>query len=188
MTPVSQRAGCLATLVACCLSLHAPATAASDGPPPMPHVRTANARIRELVRDGCRRSPTFRSIFETVEQSDLIVYVETTGSAPPDVDAWLQYEGESLVNRFLRIFVKVPTSAEAVITLVGHELQHATEVAAAPEVRDQHSLGALYRRTGDWSGAGWDSRAARTVSKIVRDELRAPAIVLTGPLSRFRDH
>lgn len=182
MTPVSQRAGWLATLAACFLLLPAPTTAASDGAPRMPHVRTPSARIREFIREGCRRSPTFRSLFEKVEDSDLIVYVEMTPSAPPDVAAWLQYEGGSPVNRFLRIFVKMPAGPEAAIVLLGHELQHATEVAAAPEVRDQHSLEALYRRTGDWGGEGWDSRAARAVSRIVRDELQAAV----QPASRHR--
>jgi len=180
MTPVSQRAGCLVALVACLLFLLAATVAASDGAVRMPHVRTPSARIRELIHEGCRRSPTFRSIFETVEQSDLIVYVETTAAAPPGVDAWLQYEGESPVNRFLRIFVKVPTSDEALIVLVGHELQHATEVAAASDVRNQRSLEALYRRAGDWSGAGWDSAAARWASKIVRDELRSAVQPASG--------
>jgi hypothetical protein len=179
MRPVPRRARCLVTFVSCVL-LAASKTPASDGPAPMPHVRTAHAAIRELIREGYRRSPTFRSLFDTVEGSDLIVYVETTTLAPPEAVAWLQYEGTSPVNRFLRIFVKVPTSDEALIVLVGHELQHATEVAAASDVRDQHSLEALYRRTGDWSGAGWDSAAARLVSKIVRDEMRSAVQPASG--------
>ncbi len=176
MTAVSRRVGCLVMLAACVLFVPAGASGGTDGASKMPHVRTPNARILELIHDGCQRSPTFRSLFEQVEGSDLIVYVEITTTAPPDVDAWLQYEGTSSVNRFLRIFVKVPTSAETIISLLGHELQHATEVAAAPEVRDQRSLAALYRREGDFNGEGWDTRAARETTKAVREELRSAVL------------
>ncbi len=173
---VSQRARCLVAAVSSVV-LVAWTTAAFAGPAAMPHVRTANGHVRQLLRDACRRSATFRSIFGKVEQSDLIVYVETTSLPPPHVDAWLQYEGTSPVNRILRVFVRIPASDETIIALLGHELEHATEVAAAPEVRDQRTLEALYRRTGDWSGEGWDSAAARSVTRIVRDELRVrPAV------------
>jgi hypothetical protein len=182
---MSRSVRCIVVTHATWLLLLGPGQARqSCAAPPMPHVRVANARIRQLISEGRRRSPTFKGVFDKVERSDLIVYIEMTSSAPPDVDAWLQYEGKSRVNRFLRVFVRVPTSAEAIIVLVAHELQHAGEVANAPEVRDQHSLEALYQRVGDWAGEGWDSAAARQVSADVRQELHASAA--SGPVARKR--
>ena len=45
------------------------------------------------------------------------------------------------------------------VALLGHELQHAAEVADAPDVQTVGQFAALYRRIGVPSGAGrYDSR------------------------------
>jgi hypothetical protein len=163
-------------LARCALALAALAAAVPDAlaadPRAIPHIRSAERDIIELLGEGCRRSSTFRKLVRTVEDSDLIVYVEMSSQVPSPVQAYLGWVGAGGVNRYLRIMVKVPASAETLIALLGHELQHATEVAAAPEVRDETALEALYRRIGDDSGAGHDSPAARSIGAIVRDELR----------------
>jgi hypothetical protein len=53
-----------------------------------------------------------------------------------------------------------------------HELQHAIEVAQAPEVTDARSLAQLYRRIG-WEGqAGrFESNRARAIGNLVRNQL-----------------
>ncbi len=159
-----------ASLALAALVVAAPARAAD--PRPVPHVRSADAQVVKLLRDGCRRSPTFQHLVSQVEHSDVIVYVQISSQVPDALQAYLRWAGAGPVHRYVLVMVKVPTSDENLIALLGHELQHVTEVASAPDVRDEVALDALYRRIGNDSGAGYDSLAARSVGAVVRRELR----------------
>ena len=55
-------------------------------------------------------------------------------------------------QRYVRIQIVNHLSPEDTIALIGHELRHALEVAAAPEVRDQKGLMELYQRIGEPGG------------------------------------
>ena len=52
-------------------------------------------------------------------------------------------------QRYLRIQISAAPRGVELIALIGHELQHALEVAASPDVRDEQSLITLYQR--DWA-------------------------------------
>ena len=56
------------------------------------------------------------------------------------------------------------------IALIGHELRHALEVAASPDVRDQAGLTKLYKRIGEPAGCAhsFDTRAAQNTGRRVR--------------------
>ena len=58
------------------------------------------------------------------------------------------------------------------IALLGHELQHALEVAASPEVREEGGLETLYRRIG-WEGmrGQFETKAAQVMGNRVRAQL-----------------
>ncbi len=139
---------------------------------PLPHIRSADRHLVELLDRGRQQSPTFARLVAHIEQSDVIVYVESGRDVPNSMVAYLRWAGAGPVHRYVRIKVKTPASDDVVLALLAHELQHAVEVADAPEVRCEEALAALYRRIGDDSGAGWDSAAARAMVPIVRAELR----------------
>jgi hypothetical protein len=146
--------------------------AAADQPASSAHVRCVDGRTTTIVRDGTRRSPTFRRLVEDIEKSDVIVYVQMVTSLTVPVRAHLQMAGATPLARYLRILVKIPAGADNAIALLGHELQHATEVAHAAGVRDQRTLESLYRDIGDENEAGWETKAARLVDYIIHEELR----------------
>jgi hypothetical protein len=63
------------------------------------------------------------------------------------------------------------------ISVMAHELQHALEVAEAPEVTDAASLVDLFRRIGyvkaeSGRGIAYETKAARGVGDRVAEELR----------------
>jgi hypothetical protein len=72
-----------------------------------------------------------------------------------------------------RIQVLDCIASDATIALIGHELQHAAEVAAAPDVKDQAGLASLYKRIGEPGGLAhsFDTRAAQNTGQRVRLEL-----------------
>jgi hypothetical protein len=61
------------------------------------------------------------------------------------------------------------------VSRLGHELQHAVEIADAPCVRDSQDVARFYLETGDadMGGTRYDSAAARAAGERVREELAA---------------
>jgi hypothetical protein len=59
------------------------------------------------------------------------------------------------------------------MSIVGHELQHALEVALQPSVRDLASFATLYMRIGDQPVRSdrFDTAAAREAGRRVRNEM-----------------
>ena len=58
------------------------------------------------------------------------------------------------------------------VALVGHELQHAVEIAAARRVRDRQSMALLYLGMGEnRNHSHYDSLAARVAEERVLSEL-----------------
>src|SRR5690349_1433881 len=74
--------------------------------------------------------------------------------------------------RYVRIQLALRGAPEDAIAVLGHELQHAVEVAEAIDVIDAGGLEKLYRRIGVRSGPQvYDTIAAQELGKVVRREL-----------------
>jgi hypothetical protein len=136
-------------------------------------VRSNDPRLVPLLTEGARRSRTFAQLVTRVHSTDLIVYVESTHSLPPDTVGRILLQ--SVVNncRYLRIQVKSTLLRDEMIAVIGHELRHALEVADDPTVLDNAALRTLYRRIGYPAGpnGGFDTDAAKQTGFQVRDEL-----------------
>jgi hypothetical protein len=152
------------------------------------HVAAATiARIRPMapyleafLKEGMASSATFRALVERIQRSDLVVYI-----APGTLDARLRgrlkFMGASGNTRYLRIEVGWLGSEARSIAALGHELQHAVEVADAPEIRDEASFGREFARIGYPSSAvqfgedRYDTRAAVETGYRIWQELATEA-------------
>ena len=76
--------------------------------------------------------------------------------------------------RYLRVQIRADLSRREAIALIGHELQHAMEIAGATEVRDTSAMIRLYERIGhiEHGEHAYDTEAAQDTGRIVRRELR----------------
>ena len=136
------------------------------------HVRAADPRAEGAIAFGMERSPTFRSLVEAIQHSDLIVYVTAQFKMPVPLDGEIHFLTIAGEHRFLRVIVRGELSPWDRCAIVAHELQHAQEIAAAPDVRDTPTMDALYHRIG--FGVGVDRHetdAARLVALQVMREL-----------------
>jgi hypothetical protein len=113
-----------------------------------PAVRTTNARLATLIREGVRFSPTFQSLADRLSNSDLIVYVDADSFAPEGLDGRLTFVASAPGVRYVRIRVVHYPDAARQIAIIGHELQHAVEIADHPAIVDEASLGREYARIG----------------------------------------
>ncbi|MCK7461391.1 MAG: hypothetical protein MZU84_04645 [Sphingobacterium sp.] len=136
---------------------------------PSSRVRPLGAVARVLLEDGPAQSPTVARLLEAVGQSDLIVCVATGFlHVPGRLDFACAKQGVE----YLRITVNVPELEPNLIAAFAHELQHAVEIAAAPEVTDAASLARHYRERGQCIyGDEYCTREAQRVSKAVLCEI-----------------
>jgi hypothetical protein len=116
---------------------------------------------------------TFGDLVAAVNASDVIVYIQRVDRLAPTIAGQLVIVPVAHEQRYLRIQVLDHLSPDDTIALIGHELRHALEVAAAPEVRDQKGLTALYQRIGQPGGMthSFDTRAAQNTGRRVKKEL-----------------
>jgi hypothetical protein len=139
---------------------------------PMTRLRPTQAFASRVVEDGLRKSPTFRRLVSRLQRSDVIVYVAVKPDMRPSLGGSLRYLGNSATDRFVFVSLNGQNSRHMLVALLGHELQHAVEVADAPDVRDEAALSDLYRRIGVRRGMdAWDSVAAQQVGQVVRSEV-----------------
>jgi hypothetical protein len=172
-----MRLVCLA--LACLLSVSTTATgdhgaSATGVGPDIQRLRPTQDIGRRLIEDGISQSPTFRRLVRQLSQTDVIVYVEVRHDLPWSVGGSLRFVTHSPVARYLRITINGQNSRAMMVALLGHELQHALEVAEAPAVRSAGDLRALYMRIGvRMRRDAYDSEAAQVAGWHVRAELTA---------------
>ena len=117
--------------------------------PSIARVRAEDEALSTLIRRATEQSATFRGLVEAIQATDGIVHV-VRGRCGHGVRAclmlWMAAAGP---NRMLRVVVDSSRQA-AIETMasLGHELRHALEVLAEPNVRTGAGMLDLYRRNG----------------------------------------
>ena len=149
------------------------ASAALDSP--HRHVRSQDRSVRQLLKRGFTHSTTFRNLMARLEHSDVIVYIEQMPRLPGALEGRMMILPNAHGQRYVRIQLAMRGAPDDSVATLGHELQHALEVAQEPEVNDQATLAALYQRigTGTLGHHVYDTLAAQEVGRIVRRELLA---------------
>jgi hypothetical protein len=137
------------------------------------HIRTLDNRVRDWIAGGAGRSRTFAALLDQLAASDLIVYVTLSERIPGGVAGQLSFVARTPPARYVRIELVPDGTPNEMIALLGHELQHAVEVADNPRVVDSRTLAAFYVHTsGTPAQQGrYDSVAARVTGQRVRAEL-----------------
>ena len=155
-----------------------PSVAASDERL-VTRVKGVGEEFSSLIREGDRRSQTFRALVDEIQLSNAVVMIQFGLCAKGQFRSCVSHVGATGSTRTIRILINPKLTMDRVIAMIAHELQHAVEIirsgAANPdEVR------ALYRRIAtDECAKGRSDRceteAALAVEAKVLDELdRSP--------------
>jgi hypothetical protein len=136
-------------------------------------VRATDPRVQALLVEGIRRSATFRSLLTELNRTDVIVYIERLMTLPKETLGRLTIVPIAGPQRYLRIHIRGDLTVNEAIALIGHEMQHALEVAGHTDVKDAGGLIRLYERIGHPSGGEhvYDTTAAQDTGRRVRREL-----------------
>jgi hypothetical protein len=141
------------------------------------HVRATAPKILSLIDAGLSHSATFRRLVATLNESDVIVYIEPKRTR----QALGGYLAHNIVAqggyRYLHVAVETQGAERRLVSLLAHELQHAVEVAQTPDARDEESLQRMFARLAVKFGCAGTScsetQAAKDVEGIVLEELKS---------------
>lgn len=139
-------------------------------------VRSVEPDVAQLLRDGRQKSPGLERLIRTIDDSDLLVYLFFRWMSLSTVGGYLEVVGAANGQRVVFIFINPALSPAHATAMIAHELQHAVEIANAPEVVDHASLVRHYERIGMRTRLGllsesYDTAAARAIEHLVLDEL-----------------
>jgi hypothetical protein len=128
------------------VAMFALAAALTGQIPHDPHVRTTEQKVTTLIDLGLAESATFRHLVDQLNASDVVVYVVLK----QDRDGVGAYLAHDIVvaggRRYLHIAIDTLGTDHHITARLGHELQHAVEVAQVPDVRDAVGLERLFSR------------------------------------------
>lgn len=136
-------------------------------------VRTTDRTLVRVLVDTYDSSPTFRSIVDQLNTSDVIVYV-VRGQCGSSSPSCLRLAGRFGRQRYVHALVDAPPTLRRAGPLIAHELLHAVEIASAPEVADAGGLLELYRAlSSSWVACQtrFETEQARRVELTVVEEL-----------------
>ena len=142
-----------------------------------PRVRGVDAAASALIRDLTTRSVTGRDLVDQLERSDLVVYVRRRLFTTTMLTGRIGFVAGDCSRRVVAIEIASPRNYVEELSSLGHELQHAVEIAAAPAACDATSLAALDSRIGDpverraGRADSFETQAAAETSIRVRREL-----------------
>jgi hypothetical protein len=143
-------------------------------------IKVSHAVLRQLVSEGHDRSQTFRQLVSDLDASGWLVFVQPAPCPEKAAIACLLHVVARCENApYLRVLVDYKhRHPNNVIATLAHELQHALEVAQAPDVKDGAGMRALFERIGtvrarSATGIAYETEAARRIGDQVLRELQA---------------
>jgi len=120
----------------------------ADTPKPCA-VRFDDRGLSRLAQQGLARSATLRALFAELDRARVIVYTSISRDLGAGVGGRVRFIGVGGDGwRFLRLEVDDRRTRVELLAILGHELQHASEIARATEVVDEASMAAFYDRIG----------------------------------------
>jgi hypothetical protein len=111
------------------------------------HVRSPQAVVTTLLREGAERSGTFSALVEMLNGSDVVAYVESSLQLRTGLDGYLTQRVIVAGNRrYLHILVNAELRRDRLLAIIAHELQHAVEVAQTPAAQSDEAVRALFQQ------------------------------------------
>jgi hypothetical protein len=141
-----------------------------------PHVRPETREAHALLLELTARSETARGLVDAIDRSTFVVYIRHRVFTPATWDGRIGLVRSSRPTRFLILELAAGRPWLDQLVALGHELQHAAEIAGVGAALAPDGLARHYTRIGDETGGIGEARtfetgAARAVAARVRREL-----------------
>lgn len=154
--------------VLCVVCLLAPTASAEDE---LQHVRGTNGYARWLIDTAIAYSVTVSALANTLSKTDVVAYVRIAPIGSGTARTVLLNTAGPV--RYLLLTIDSAHQPEGLVEMLAHELQHAVEIAAATNVRDEAGLISLYQRIGLHRGAktNFETLLAQEMGRRARFDL-----------------
>ena len=139
-------------------------------------IRPLNPGAAALLADAQQKSETVRNLVKSLEDGDVVAYVQLVPANASGPQSTLQFVGASHTVRFVLIQVADCEKPCRKAELLGHELQHVNEVLVATWITDDSAMQRMLKMTGypDSSSArGYETAAAGQTERKVRHDVGA---------------
>lgn len=124
----------------------------------VPRIRVESRRLRTELAHVVDRSPTLREIVGQIEQSNVIAYVMCEHFTSITLEGRTAWESAGPDARYVRVSIDCMLPRQRLVAILGHELQHVAEIAAATDVVDSRSFARLFRKIGYSCGGSSQER------------------------------
>jgi hypothetical protein len=144
------------------------------------HVRPMSRDTQAVLDEGMVRSHEIRALVDALEAPDLVAYVDLAPWQEMLLDGRILFIGAGRGQRYLKIEVAAARCRAAHLSILGHELRHAVEIASDASVVDSASMGRYYDDIGFQTPSSppfrhYDTRAANVSGRRVFEEVLAGA-------------
>jgi hypothetical protein len=119
----------------------------ADPAPASARLRLIDSRLHAVVAEGREHSASFRALLDQLEATDVVVYVECA-RLRPRLDGALTFLTAAAGVRYVVVRIALDLARPRQIAILGHELQHALEIAGAPDIVSARTMAAAYERFG----------------------------------------
>ena len=126
----------------------------------------------ETFAHAVEHSAVVRALVARLESSNVIVHIETSLQMPSGIVGATRFVTTRGGYRYLRITLGSDLTPRVRSAILGHELQHACEVANS-SAADVEGMRELFEHEGHRAGEYFETRAAIQTEQNVRIELRA---------------
>ena len=146
-------------------------------------VRVLDPLAAAMLAQAMERSAIVRDLVHQLQHSNMIVHIEATRNLPSGIGGATRFVASRGEYRYLRISLSVWLPPADRVAIVGHELQHAMEVAQSLAA-NAGELRRWFETSGFRVHASHDlfeTNAALQIEMKIRQELRArPALTARG--------
>lgn len=132
------------------------------------------------------QSAVVRSLVSTLESSNVIVHIVSSPNLPMGIGGTTRFVTSRGGYRYVRITIAADLSKSNRTAILGHELQHACEIATSG-ADDVESLKELFEKQGHRAGEFFETHGALRIENQIRTELRLRATLQAEPVVKF-DH
>lgn len=151
--------------------------------------RALDALSVETLTRAVDSSALVRSLIATLEASNVIVHIQSSRQLPSGIGGTTRFVISRGGYRYVRITIHTDLSRAARVSTLGHELQHACEIAQS-NADDLPAVRRLFEHEGDREGDYFETRAAISAERTVRMELNGHMVrrsLQAEPIVKF-DH
>lgn len=131
-------------------------------------LRPLDSDARETLARLLARSPTARALVTELEQSDLIVHIQSVPMVTTGIAGMTRFAAARGGYRYVRITILQTLQADERAAILGHELQHACEIARST-ASDVDAVRALFQSIGHAVAGARDTFETQAASAVSVD-------------------